>query len=341
MRRVAGVLLIALGVFAVTLGFMLPTVVYNRLAVAPLDPDAETVAQGTNVTVLYPSLIAQGAANPVRTDVTVTARRVVSGKLDAPEVKLNGDVALWRVGLVVEDEKSTLINAVEQWVCVDRRTAEGQQKCTEQKIDDGTSVVTDVNQAGLAYKFPFNTERKTYTFFDVTLHKATPIVYDGDETINGLKTYRFLQRIEPTKVDTRDVPAALLGGTTGAVTADRMYQNARRVWVEPATGQIVKGSEEVRQWLVNPANGRGLPVLQGTLTWTPQTIQRQVDDAKKNADKLNMLTNTAPLVLWIVGGVMLVLGIFLTVMGSRSGGSVHRHRGSRTQKPEPAAARSA
>jgi len=47
MRRVAGVLLIALGVFAVTLGFMLPTVVYNRLAVAPLDPDAETVAQGT------------------------------------------------------------------------------------------------------------------------------------------------------------------------------------------------------------------------------------------------------------------------------------------------------
>ena len=73
----------------------------------------------------------------------------------------------------------------------------------------------------------------------------------------------------------------------------------------------------------------------------PLPISKAVDDAKKNADKLNMLTNTAPLVLWIVGGVMLVLGIFLTVMGSRSGGSVHRHRGSRAQKPEPAGARSA
>ena len=97
--------------------------------------------------------------------------------------------------------------------------------------------------------------------------------------------------------------------------------------------------EEIRQWLVNPANGRGIPVLQGTLTWTPQTIQRQVDDAKKNSAKLNTLTKTAPLVLWIVGGVMLVLGIFLTVMGSRGGGSVHRHRGPRAQKPEPAGAR--
>jgi hypothetical protein len=339
MRRVAGVLLVALGVFAVTLGFMLPTVVFDRLAVAPLDPDSETVAQGTNMTVLYPSLIAAGAANPIRTDATVTARRIVSGKFDAPEVKVNGDVALWRVGLVVEDERSTLINAVEQWVCVDRRNAEGQQRCAQQKIDDGTSVVTDVNQSGLAYKFPFGTERKDYTFFDVTLRKATPIEYDADEKVNGLSTYRFVQRIDATKLDTRDVPATLMGGTTGTITADRMYQNVRRVWVEPRTGQIVKGQEEVRQWLVNPANGRGVPVLSGTLTWTPQTIQKQVDLAREAADKLNLLTRTGPIVLWIVGGVLLIGGILLSLI-NRGGNMVRRHRGSRAQpKPEPVGAR--
>lgn len=339
MRRVAGVLLVALGVFALTLGFMLPSVVFDRLAVAPLDPDSETVAQGTNMTVLYPSLIAAGAANPIRTDATVTARRIVSGKFDAPEVKVNGDVALWRVGLVVEDERSTLINAVEQWVCVDRRTAQGQQRCAQQKIDDGTSVVTDVNQTGLAYKFPFGTERKDYTFFDVTLRRATPIGYDGDEKVNGLSTYRFVQRIDATKLDTRDVPATLMGGTIGSITADRMYQNVRRVWVEPRTGQIVKGQEEVRQWLVNPANGRGVPVLSGTLTWTPQTIQRQVDLARDATDKLNLLTRTGPMVLWIVGGVLLIGGILLMVIG-RGGNAVRRHRGTRAQpKPEPVGAR--
>jgi hypothetical protein len=339
MRRVAGVVLVALGVFAVTLGFMLPTVVVDRLAVAPLDPDSETVAQGTNMTVLYPSLIAAGAANPIRTDATVTARRIVSGKFDAPEVKVNGDVALWRAGLVVEDERSTLINAVEHWVCVDRRTAEGVQPCSQQKIDDGTSVVTDVDMSGLQYKFPFNTERKDYTFFDVTLRKATPIEYDADEKVNGLAAYRFVQRIDATKLDTRDVPATLMGGTVGTITADRMYQNVRRIWVEPRTGQIVKGQEEVRQWLVNPANGRGVPVLSGTLTWTPQTVQKQVDLARDASDKLNLLTRTGPIVLWIVGGVLLIGGILLLLI-NRGGNSVRRHRGSRAQpKPEPVGAR--
>jgi hypothetical protein len=319
---------------------MLPSVVFDRLAVSPLDPDSETVAQGTNMTVLYPGLIAAGNPNPVRTDATVTARRIVSGKFDAPEVKVNGDVALWRVGLVVEDERSTLISAVEQWVCVDRRTAEGVKKCSQQKIDDGTgTVVTDTDQTGLEYKFPFNTERKSYPFFDINLRKSVPINYDGEEKVNGLSTYKFIQRIDATKLDTRDVPGALLGSPT-TVKADRMYQNTRRVWVEPKTGAIVKGSEEIRQWLVNPANGRGLPVLQGTLTWTPQTIQKQVDEAKKGADKLNTLTSTAPIVLWIVGALFLIGGVVLLLMRDRGDG-VRRHRGgNRAQpKPEPVGAR--
>jgi hypothetical protein len=335
MRRIVGVVLIALGVFAVTLGFMLPSVVFDRLAVAPLDPDSETVAQGTNMTVFYPSLLVAGT-NPIRTDATVTARRIVGGKLDAPEVKVNGDVALWRVGLVVEDERGTLVTAVEQWVCVDRRTAQGLQKCAQQKIDDGNSVVTDVDQRGLAYKFPFNTEKKDYTFFDVTLRRATPIQYDGTEKINGLDTYRFVQRIDATVVDTREVPAQLLGGTSGIIRADRVYQNVRRVWVEPRTGQIVKGQEEQRQWVRDPANGRGLVVLAGTLTWTPQTVQKQVDLARESADKLNLLTRTGPIVLWAVGGLLLIGGVLLLLLQSRQGGAaVPRHRGPYPQQPRP------
>jgi hypothetical protein len=148
-----------------------------------------------------------------------------------------------------------------------------------------------------------------------------------------------VQRIDATKLDTRDVPATLMGGTVGAITADRMYQNVRRVWVEPRTGQIVKGQEELRQWLVNPANGRGVPVLSGTLTWTPQTIQKQVDLARDASDKLNLLTRTGPIVLWIVGGVLLIGGILLMLI-NRGGNSVRRHRGSRAQpKPEPVGAR--
>lgn len=330
MRRIAGILLVTLGAFGVTLGLLLPTVVFDRLAVAPLDPDSETVAQGTNMTVFYPKALADGG-NPIRTDATVTARRIVSGNLDAPEVKLNGDIALWRVGLVVEDEQNTLINAVEQWVCVDRRTAEGQQGCEKQKIDDGTNEDTKVDQRGLQYKFPFDTKRKDYAFFDVTLRQATPIRYDGQESVNGLATYRFVQRIEATKIESREVPASLFGGGTGNLTVDRMYQNVRTIWVEPRTGQIVKGQEEQKQFLKGP-NNQEFILLGGTLAWTPQTVQKQVDEARDAADQLALLTRTGPIVLWTVGGLMVIGGLLLLV---RPNAPKSRHRGGRDRSNEP------
>jgi hypothetical protein len=330
MRRVAGILLVTLGAFGITLGLLLPTVIFDRLAVAPLDPDSETVAQGTNMTVFYPKALAEGG-NPIRTDATVTARRIVSGNLDAPEVKLNGDVALWRVGLVVEDEQNTLVNAVEQWVCVDRRTAEGLQNCEKQKVDDGTTEDTKVDQRGLQYKFPFGTEKKDYSFFDITLRQATPIDYDGQESVNGLATYRFVQRIEATKIESREVPGSLFGGAAGNITVDRMYQNVRTVWVEPRTGQIVKGQEEQKQFLKGP-NNQEFIVLGGTLSWTPQTVQTQVDKAREAAAQLVLLTRTGPIVLWTVGGLMVIGGLLLLV---RPHAPTSRHRGGRDRSNEP------
>ncbi|GAA0955444.1 DUF3068 domain-containing protein [Virgisporangium aurantiacum] len=331
MRRVAGILLVTLGAFGITLGLLMPTVIYDRLAVAPLDPDSETVAQGTNMTVFYPGELAKGG-NPIRTDATVTARRIVSGQYDAPEVKLNGDVALWRVGLVVEDERGTLINAIEQWVCVDRRTAEGLQDCEKEKIDDGTET-TDVDQRGLQYKFPFDTQKKDYTFFDISLRRALPIAYDGEESVNGLATYRFVQRIEPTKVKTQQVPGSLFGSTEGTLSSDQMYENVRKIWVEPHTGQIVKGEEQQRQFLQGPGN-KQFVVLAGTLAWTPQTVQQQVDKASEAADRLVLLTRTGPIVMWTVGGLMVIGGVLLLVSGRGTPRSRHRGR-PKAVEPEP------
>jgi hypothetical protein len=331
MRRVAGILLVTLGAFGITLGLLMPTVIYDRLAVAPLDPDSETVAQGTNMTVFYPGELAKGG-NPIRTDATVTARRIVSGQYDAPEVELNGDVALWRVGLVVEDERGTLVNAVEQWVCVDRRTAEGLQDCEKEKIDDGTET-TDVDQRGLQYKFPFDTQKKDYTFFDISLRRALPIAYDGEESVNGLATYRFVQRIEPTKVKTQQVPGSLFGSTEGTLSSDQMYENVRKIWVEPHTGQIVKGEEQQRQFLKGPGN-KEFVVLSGTLAWTPQTVQQQVDKASEAADRLVLLTRTGPIVMWTVGGLMVIGGVLLLVAGRGTPRSRHRGR-PKAVEPEP------
>ncbi|GAA0814465.1 DUF3068 domain-containing protein [Spirilliplanes yamanashiensis] len=344
MRRVVGIVLLTLGVFALTFGVLLRTVVYDQLAVAPLDPDVETVAQGTGMTVFYPASAKDTTIEPVRTDATVTARRVVGGKLDAqevvkdgklgPDTEVLGDVALWRVGLVVEDENKNLVNAVEQWVCVDRRTAEGVKPCSQQKVDDGSGqpATTEVDMSGLNYKFPFRTEQKNYTFFDITLRKATPISYNGTETINGLDTYRFVQTIEPVQLDTREVPGALVNQPgVPTVSATRWYSNVRTLWVEPLSGTIVKGQEQVRQVLRGPDGQDGQVLLAGTLTFTDQTVARQVDSASEAAGKLRLLTSTGPWTAWILGALLIAGALFLLFGPDRYIKTRHR----RGRAPEP------
>ena len=48
---------------------------------------------------------------------------------------------------------------------------------------------------GWRYRFPFDTEKKTYPFFDPIAQKAFDANYDGEEDVNGLTTYRFTQNV--------------------------------------------------------------------------------------------------------------------------------------------------
>jgi hypothetical protein len=310
-RRAISLVLLTIGIFGIALGLLLRFYAYDKLAVAPLDPAAKTVAQGTGITVFYPADLKQ------RTDVTLTATRRIEGKIDSPDVKVNGDVAVWEMGLVTEDESGTLVDAVDQWVCVDRRNARAVQPCTDQQIDKDTNV----QATGLQYKFPFNTHKHDYAFFDVTTRTAPPMHYDGEEVVNGLKTYRFVQTIPATKIADVDVPSNLAGGTTtDTVTAGRMYQNVRTVWVEPYTGSIVKGSEKQHQFLRGPDGQDGTVLVDGTITFTPDTIKTQVDDAKKNSAKVKLLYTTGPRLLIGLGLLFVIAGLVVMLLPTRRSG---------------------
>jgi hypothetical protein len=333
-RRITGVILVALGAFAVALGLLLRFVVADNVALAPLDPDSETVARGTGVTVFYPESFSNPDVPTQRTDATVTATRKVNGRLVSPDVQVGGDVALWRVGLVLEDEQFRLVNAVEQWVCVDRRNGRSVSPCEEEKVLTDAGTETDVDFAGLNYKFPFDTERRDYPFFDITLRKATTARYDGEEKVNGLPTYRFVQRIEPVQLDTRQVPGNLVGEATDTtVEAGRYYQNVRTVWVEPYTGSIVKGQEETRQVLRGPAGGE-LVVFAGTLAFTPETVRRQVDEAQEGRDGLRMLKEIGPKSAWALGLLLFLAGLLLIFTG-RGASARHRGRSFTTEEHQP------
>lgn len=336
MRRVVSLGLLGLGVFAVALGLLLRVYAYPRLAKAPLDVDTVSVATGSDITALVFVKQSSGASLPeIKDGLELTATRWVKGDLTQPEVVKDGDLAAWIESLEIVDRDGNRVRASERLVCLDRRTNEAREPCTNQYVQ---TRVTDKNvpiketgedarQPGLSFKFPFDTEQRGYQMYDLTIRDDAEAKFEGEEQIDGLDVYRFVQDIPPTKIDERKVPGSLIGRSDATVTADLYYQNKRTMWVEPQTGQIVKGQEEQLQELRPQDGGDTTAVFSGTLTFNDQTVRDNVADAEENKSQLWLLT-TLPIILWIGGGLLIVAGIVLLLFWfGRNRGGVHHNPG--------------
>ena len=77
MRRIVGLVLVALGVALIALAIALPTFVYPRVAKVPENPDQTLTARGTGVTVLLPRSVDQGGTRLLRDQTVTNVRRVV------------------------------------------------------------------------------------------------------------------------------------------------------------------------------------------------------------------------------------------------------------------------
>lgn len=313
MRRVASLVLVALGIFSLALGAVLRFYVYPELAVVPLDQKVESVAEGA-AKVFYPKdLVVKNAQ--------LTATRKVESNRVLPDGKSGGTVMVWDSGLVVTDSNNQLVSAMEHRVCLDRHTNMALDKCSQQYVTENEKGPTPddkaVHQEGLNYKFPFATEAKDYEYFDTTLRKASTARYEGTDEIGGLQVYKFVQKIPSTKFRDQEVPGSLVNSTEASVKAERRYSNTRTMWVEPTSGIIVKGSEQQRQVLVGPDGKEGTVLLEGTLTFTEKTVKESVARATEARDKLTLISSTGPIVLVSVGALLLLAGILLGVFARR------------------------
>lgn len=327
MRRIIGLLLIAVGAFALALGLLMPLYAYPNLA--RLDRGGavmKSIAEGSGMTVFDTRAVTDPKLPVERRNVEVIANRTVKGLTSATEAKPRGDVAVWEVGLVImardNPNPEEPISVVEDRICVDRRTSVAVHPCSSEYVkDEGRSpeyrTFTGKHE-GQIYKFPFNTERRNYRYFDTIIREAPVAKYVKDEQIQGMTVYRFEQVIPRRKIEDREVPGRLLGlPDQPVVMAERYYETKRTMWVEPETGIILKGSEEVRQSLEDPTTGNSLTLLAGTLEINKATVDDNVERAKDGAAKLRMLRVTAPWVLGTAGAVLIIVGILVTFLGRR------------------------
>lgn len=316
MRRIIGLVLVGLGVCLIALAIALPTYVYPRVAKVPVDPDTRQVAQGTGVTVLLPRAIDDGGTR-ILTNQTVTAARQVNGEIrDGAPAPKEGQ-AFYRVAFRVDVEGAGLLQAYVEGGSFDADTGLANNCCGDYYTEDPTDDVGQpIEHRGIMFKFPFNTERRDYPFWDVNVKQAILARFDGTERINGLLTYRFVQPVPDTVIGQEDVPGELIGDPdTPSVKADRIYATTRTIWVEPYTGAIIKGQERVDQRLI--AGGKTAPIINGTLTFTPETVAANVKEYGDKASGLRFVTRIGPIGGWILGPILLLVGLTLLAVSRR------------------------
>jgi Porin PorA len=313
MRRFLGPVLLGVGVFLVVLAGLLKFFVADRVILTPIDQFARTTSPG-------PGSYLDPAVLQVRSGDLV-AVRTLKGDVAAS----NKDTAVWDVSVVLSTGVGQFVRASVDRVATDRRTAEAVNCCGE-AVDSQPA-----RHGGLSYKFPFDTQKRDYQFWDPNAEKAVPARYVSEETVQGLTTYKFVSQIPATQIQTQEVPGSLVGESAPSVQAPVFYTDTRTVWVEPKTGVIVKGSEQNRTTLRNSAGQDKTVVLQFDLTFDEATQRSQAKLARDNIGKIDLVTSWLPLIGLLVGIVLIAAGLIIMV-------SVDRAAAGQTEQPEPAGA---
>ena len=290
MRRTTGLVLLAIGVALVVAAPLVRFYIYPNLAKTPINQYAESIAPGVG-TVFDPNTLSE------RHDVPLVAHRRVRGDV----VASSDNVGVWDESVVLTDGNGTRVNITLDRVAWDRKTGEAVNCCGE-SVDDVPTA-----HKGLSYKFPFNTKKKTYQFFDTTAKAASDMVYKEQERIKGLTVYRFEQRVNPVQIGELEVPGSLVGSTAASVTAPRFYDNFRTVWIEPHTGIIIRGQEKQHQVLRDASGADKTTLIAVTLTFNDLTQTKQSNLAKKGIKQIRLVSLYGPLAALILG-LILVAG---------------------------------
>ena len=167
---------------------------------------------------------------------------------------------------------------------------------------------------GYTLKLPFDTQKTTYSWWDATAKHAFPAKFVGEDEIDGVKVYEFRSVADDFVLDPDiGLPGSYVHKDVGSFAAELRYRVDTRIWVEPTTGALIKGSQTAQRWFADPATGENLaPASDTTLTWTDEYVAETAKDVKQQASQLKIAKVVIPVygpifgVLLVVGGILLL-----------------------------------
>jgi hypothetical protein len=293
MARRVGFVLVFVGLFLLFFGLFERFYAYPRLKKAPLDQYSSPVATGTGTYFnRSPDKLAEV------TGAQLMNKRIVRGDVAAG----TDEVAVWdSFNSTIDTADQGVITATQERIALDRVTAQSVQCCGE-----------NPRHQGLTLKFPFDTEKTTYQFWDGPAQRALPAAFTRTETLNGVDVYRFEQRIGPLDVGDQEIPGSLAGDPdTPSVQTDIVYTNLKTLWVEPTTGIIVKAQQDATQVLETPGGEQVLTLIDAVLTYDEATVEQNADDAASGANRLRLLGTILPVAALLLGLISVAAGLVL------------------------------
>ncbi|MEV0058412.1 DUF3068 domain-containing protein [Nocardia sp. NPDC050718] len=337
-RRLIACILVGLGALLLAAAVMIPTYTVDKVAKTPLDLEVTTIAKSVpgepSMVLDSKSLVSPDGAAKVD-NVPVSSQRflTVQEPSGADEMTVQAGQTLRRDD---RDGDAGVLDAKVDRVTIDRFTGEPVSTSPNGSIavnvdKSGASVADPTNRQGLQYRFPIGTEKKSYPYFDLNARATFPIDFVEETEINGMPVYLFRQSIPvtslhdvaPTATSKLTLPAAKWGlEGDGEVTMLRFYTNVREVWVEPRTGAVIKGGEQLHLFYGRSANQVDVTALKAHLVFEEDTIEAQMAVTQESLDKLDLFGKTLPIILGILGAILLIAGAVLGVLSS--GGSTGR-----------------
>lgn len=303
MRRLIAPALVGTGVFLLVAAALVRFYAYPALSKVPAGYSSVTdlEAIGAEVFNSDPEVLAAETH-----DLVITSNTREDAEADTPD-----GVVVWVNVTSIDKATGGNFQRSTERAAFDETTGAGTEcdTCdTWVAVADGDTVEeVPTTFDGQVYKFPFNTQKKSYDVWDGPTGEAVPATFEGVETIRGLDVYKFVQVIEPTVIETREVPGSVFGSEEASVEADMSYAMTRTFYVEPVTGAPVDRVEDRVQELVY--DGVRVPAFVGNVHYTEDQVAANVDDVKSKATLLGGMRVLFPLVLLLVGLVLLGLGL--------------------------------
>jgi hypothetical protein len=327
-----------LGAALLIAALLLSTYTNGKIAKIPLDLDATLISDGTGTAFDPQSLNA--AKFVIDRDVPVALQEALT-----VETPSNADIVTLQVGSTLrrtdKQQDAGLLLALVDTVTLNRRTADavssesnpGGAVQKPRSIDnDEPPTNIALPHEGLAYRFPFDTEKRTYPVFDPIAQKAFDANYDGEEDVNGLTAYKFSQNVgydsdgklvEPVKYASlfdddadADVTArASMWGVEGdpeqPITMARYYAAQRTFWVDPVSGTVVKKEEHGYHYYARDPLKPEVTFVDYQVGFNEETVESQVAAASDERDRVSLWGSILPITFTALGLVMLIGGALL------------------------------